>query len=110
MDFSTTFSAEYLRGQFVHMKMNKIQQVVEQIAGVALRSAQQGGLHTMVDFSSVDSYIRQSGIYKITIEDIVEGLRLKCPGCKVQYEELWEPSPRNPNQMDKKAGITIDWS
>jgi hypothetical protein len=110
MEFKTTFSREYLQGVFTRVKTDHVKRAVEGYAGVVQRTAQQGGLRATVDFSTLNEIIKQYAIYKITVEDIVEGLRLKCPGCKVEYEEKWEPSPLNPNQMDKKSGITIDWS
>lgn len=110
MDFTTTFSAEYLRGVFTSTRMKCLENIVNQLAQTVVQYASKGETSAMISSAIVDMHSRNSNDYKISTEDIVEGLRLKCPGCKVQYEEVWEPSPRNPNQMYKKSGITIDWS
>ena len=54
----------------------------------------------------------------IPIADLVEGFKLKFPGCTITYTEDWvlqEQSPHNRQQIAEKTkvlktGILIDWS
>lgn len=112
MEFKQTFNREFLRTAYERaLEQQRIQAItrwVEQASPHVLQSATLGKTQYTVDVHD------RSGIhpsnYIPTPEELVEGFRLKFPDCKVEYEETWEASPRNPNQMNKKSGIIIDWS
>jgi hypothetical protein len=40
--------------------------------------------------------------------DVVEALKVKCPGCVVSYQENWVQSPQ-PNTQQLKRDIYISW-
>lgn len=111
MEFKETFSREYLRNMnAVYMEKIRISAItdcVTQTVGGVTGAAQQGKLQYMFDPHSVLSVGRR---YTPTMDEFLDGLRLKFPGCRIEYEEKWEASPKNPNQMNKKTGIVIDWS
>lgn len=80
---------------------------VENHSRLALMAAQQGKTQFMIETHPAGFRV---GEYTATRDDLLEGYRAKFPDCRVEYGETWEPSPRNPNQMNKKSGILIDWS
>lgn len=50
----------------------------------------------------------------VTMSELVEAVRAKFPGCKVEYTEDWVDYPRadlsQPPTRIRRAGIKIDWS
>ena len=109
MDFKQVFSREYLQTERArHLESLRVQVVTNHINNHCqhvIMSARDGKTQHIVDTNS-----HGMGNYNPTINDLLEGYRMKFPGCKVEYGETWEQCPRNPNQMNKKSGIIIDWS
>lgn len=104
-----TYSREFLQAERCRfreeIRQKAIQQFVRQTEMLVVGAAREGKTQYTMDTTTLPS-----GNYVLTTDDLVEGYRAKFPGCKVEYGETWEPSPRNPNQMNKKSGIVIDWS
>lgn len=46
--------------------------------------------------------------YEVTPDDLVEGLRVKFPDCKVEFSEEWVDV--RPGVREHRKGIKIDWS
>jgi hypothetical protein len=111
MEFKDTFSREFLQNEQTRFKellrIQSVTQHVNQHSGMVVGAARDGKTQYTVEMSS--SGVR-CGNYVPTVDDLLEGYRLKFPDCRVEYGETWEPLPRNPNQMVKKSGIIIDWS
>jgi hypothetical protein len=111
MEFKETFSREALqcaRQQYlVAIRLEAIKRHVEQTFRLVLIAAQQGKTQFTIE-TQPDGF--RVGDYTATPDDLLEGYRAKFPDCRVEYGETWEPSARNPNQMNKKSGIIIDWS
>lgn len=111
MEFKETFSREFLQNEQARFReAQRVQAVtthVNQYSGLIVGAAREGKTHYTLDMTSGGF---RYGNYELTTDDLLQGYRAKFPGCKVEYGETWEPSPKNPNQMNKKAGIVIDWS
>lgn len=112
MEFKQTFNREYLRTAHARaleqQRIQAITQWVEQSTGQIVHAANTGKTQYTIEYP-IRSGIQTSN-YMPTPEDLIDAFRLKFPDCRVEYGETWEPSPRNPNQMNKKSGIIIDWS
>lgn len=112
MDFKQTFNREYLRTAYERaleqQRIETITRWVEQVSRQVLHSASIGKTQYTVEVRDRSGI--QTSEYIPTNEELVEAFRIKFPDCKVEYGETWEPAPRNPNQMNKKSGIIIDWS
>lgn len=94
-----------------HLERQRIAAItnwVNQVSGPIYAAAQNGQTKYVIDTIATNGVLSHQ--YKPTTEELVEALKLKCPGCSVEFSETWEPSPRNPNQMNKKSGIIIDWT
>lgn len=105
-------SREYLQGErsryLASVRDEQVRQHINQHVGLILGAAREG--KTQYTVNTVDCGVRVHSAYTLTMEDLIEGYSAKFPGCKVEYGETWEASPKNPNQMNKKSGIVIDWS
>lgn len=112
MEFTQTFNREFLRTAYERaLEQQRIQTItrwVEQASPLVLQSATLGKTQYTVEVR--DTRGLQTSNYIPTPEELVEAFRLKFPDCRVEYGETWESSPKNPNQMNKKSGIIIDWS
>lgn len=111
MEFKETFSRTMMqsaRQQYLAViRREAITRHVENYSRFALVAAQQGKTQFTIE-TQPDGF--RVGDYTATPDDLLEGYRAKFPDCRVEYGETWEPSARNPNQMNKKSGIIIDWS
>jgi len=105
-----TYSREFLqaeRSRFrEEIRQKAIQSHVNQNWQFVLGAAREGKTRYTIDINIGF----RVGDYSLTVDDLIEGYLAKFPGCKVEYGETWETSPKNPNQMNKKSGIVIDWS
>jgi len=105
-----TYSREFLQGEVKRVKNLAITRLVNDLSQNILERARLTYAQKYtIELTKIQQRIPQNES-KPTIEEIVEGFRLKFPGCKVELEEIWEPCLLNHNQMNKKAGITVDWS
>ena len=108
-----TFSREYLqteRARYLKSVRDElIRNHIGQHTGLILGAARDGRIQQTVSIVELELRVHHSQ-YTLTIDDLLEGYRAKFPDCKVEYGETWEASPKNPNQMNKKSGIVIDWS
>ena len=106
-----TYSREFLqaeRSRFrEEIRQKAIHSHVYQNWQFVLGAAREGKTQYTVDTTTGNLLY---GNYTLTTDDLIEGYSAKFPGCKVEYGETWEASSRNPNQMNKKSGIVIDWS
>lgn len=111
MEFKQVLSREYLQTERVrHLESLRVQAVmqhVNQYGQYVVMAAREGKTQYTID---TNPNAISCGNYIPTIDDLLEGYRTKFPDCKVEYGETWEQSPKNPNQMNKKSGIIIDWS
>lgn len=112
MEFKQTFNREFLRTAYERtLEQQRIQAItrcVEQVCGQVLQSANIGKTQHTIEMN--DRSAVQISPYIPSTQELIDAFRLKFPDCRVEYGETWEPSPRNPNQMNKKSGIIIDWS
>jgi hypothetical protein len=46
--------------------------------------------------------------YVVTPDDLIEGLRVKFPGCDISHSEEWIDV--RPGVREHRKGILIDWS
>ncbi len=110
METKETISRDYLRTEraryLENLRIAAMTKHVQRYAAVVLSAAREGKTKYTVDVPIVS----QDSEYKVTKDDIIEAYRAKFPDCRIEYGESWEPSPRNPNQLNKKTGIIIDWS
>lgn len=111
MEFSQTISREFLQNEQVRFKellrIQSVMQHVNKYSHMIVEKARDGKTQYTIE---VRNYRIQLDNCIVTVDDLLEGYRLKFPDCKVDYKETWEPCLRNPNQMNKKSGIIIDWS
>ena len=111
MEFKETFSREFLQSeQFRFKELLRVQSVtrhVNQYSAMVVGAAREGKMQYTIETHPGGFRV---GEYTATSDDLLEGYRAKFPDCRVEYGETWEPSHRNPNQMNKKSGIIIDWS
>ena len=112
MEFRQTFTREFLRTARARaLELERVQTItrwVEQASGQVLQCANLGKTQYTVEIRSTNGPTPSN--YVPTTQELVEAFRIKFPDCRVEYEETWEASPRNPNQMNKKNGIIVDWS
>lgn len=112
MEFKQTFNREFLRTAYERaleqQRIQAITQVVERTSGHVLQAANIGKTQYTIEMN--DRTAIQTSNYIPSTEELVDAFRLKFPDCRVEYGETWEASPKNPNQMNKKSGIVIDWS
>jgi hypothetical protein len=110
MEFQQTFSKQFLQGiptETLRLKrISAIKRCVESVGHHILAAAVSG--HTRYTVEVKDN-VTYDG-YKVTTADLIEGLTVKFPGCSIEVGESWDPDVRNPNQMNRKSGIIIDWS
>lgn len=114
MNFKQTFSREFMRGAYekhcTTTRLHSIQTFVQQVSGQIVQSATIGKTQHIIELRNERQTGWRDSQYIPTNEDLIEGLHLMFPDCTVEYREVWEPSPRNLDQMNKKSGIIIDWS
>lgn len=108
MEFKETISRDYLRSErtryLAKIRMEAVITHVQQHSHLILCAAREGKTQYVVGIPS------QHGEHRLTLDDLLDGYRAKFPDCNVENGESWEASPRNPNQLNKKTGIIIDWS
>ena len=105
-----TFSKQFLQGipaETLRVKrISAIKRCVESVVHHILEAAACG--HTRYTVEVKDN-VTYDG-YKVTSADLIEGLTTKFPGCSIEVGESWDADARNPNQMNRKSGIIVDWS
>ena len=114
MEFKQTFSREFLLSAYeknrTDTKIRAITDFIERTWRAVVIEAQRGKTQCLIEIRSDRKTGWNDDQYMPTNDDLIEGFRLKFPDCVVRYGETWESSSRNPNQMNKKSGIIIDWS
>jgi hypothetical protein len=114
MNFNQTFSREFMRGAYekrrTDTRLQSIRHSVEKMSSQIVQSATIGKLYHMVELRNERQTGWRDNQYIATNEDLIEGFRVLFPDCRVEYRELWETSRGNPNVMERKSGIIIDWS
>lgn len=107
MEFSATFSRADLRALPAKRRLEAIQLFIDHHLGVSVRSAAADG-KTNYLFEIPKKTTYRSAAYQVTPEDIVEGLKVKYPGCDVEFSEEWVET--RPGVREHRSGIKIDWS
>ena len=105
MDFgqSNTFSREQLLGLPSKTKRDNIMNLIDRtLQHQVINAAKAEKTSTLLNIAE---YIRD---WKMSVDDLVEGLQSKFPGCRVEYTEVWEEV--SPGTKQRKMGIMIDWS
>ena len=92
-------------------RMDNIRNVAQQYHHLIIRDASYGKTSYLVDYKPYDP---KCGVgqwpppFIPTKEDLIEGFKLKFPGCRVEYTEIWQETKPGVKQL--KTGILIDWS
>jgi hypothetical protein len=117
--FATTTSREELLELPLKLKLSMLQQIAENQSG-AIRGVARTGQTSYVwemDDAKFPQYLMQMNYREcppITLSEVVDALRARFPGCKVERVEEWVDVPsRNVGQPPTrvlKSGIKIDWS
>lgn len=112
MQFQRTISRADLQAIPAKRRLEAIQTYIEnyQIYQAVCNAAATGKtsyLYAILANSS-PAVIRPGGGYEVTPDDIVEGLRVKFPGCDVVHSEEWVDV--RPGVREHRKGILIDWS
>jgi hypothetical protein len=109
-----TFSREQLQELPEKHRISKILREVNFISKAIVEYATAGKKCYMVDVAQYTKPLTANRVnnelvgYTITVEDLIEGLKSKFPGCFVEYTEIWEDT--KPGVRQQKTGILIDWS
>jgi hypothetical protein len=112
MNFTITFSREELQELPEKHRLDAITRAVEQFHYAVISAAKAGKKNYLVDMKHMP--INQSGVrtfppeYIPTADDMIQGFKIKFPGCDVSYTEVWEET--KPGVKTQKKGILIDWS
>ena len=112
MNFTYTFSREYLQGLPEKRRLDSIKNLVDQYVVAITREAELGKTSYLVNYIANDPHKGCAKTYPPpyipTLEDMIEGFMIKFPGCKVGYTETWQET--RPGVKEQKKGILIDWS
>ena len=106
MDFgaSNTFSREHLLGLPEKTKRDNLMNLINNtLQYQVINAAKSEKTSTLLNISQ---YIKPPS--NLTVDDLVEGLQSKFPGCRVEYVNIWEEV--TPGTKHQKTGIMIDWS
>lgn len=116
--FQQTSSREELRGLPHKHKMASLQAIAEQHVQAIQGHATRGETSYLweMDEAKLPQFLVQRGCghLKLTLEEVMEALRARYPGCTVSLSEEWVDvptkfAPQAPMRT-LKSGIKIDWS
>jgi hypothetical protein len=120
LKFQQTTSREELLGLPMKRKMACLQNIVDQPNSAIQGHATQGDTSYLweMDEPKLEQFlVRQSmGQIKLTLQEVMEALRARYPGCKVELVEEWVDQigrgnfKGHPPTRVLKSGIKIDWS
>ena len=118
--FQQTTSREELRGLPLKQKMACLQSIAEQQSQAIQGHAVHGETSYLweMDDAKLAQYLVQRGMgqSKITLQEVMEALHARYPGCKVEVVEEWVDQigrgnfKGHPPTRVLKSGIKIDWS
>jgi hypothetical protein len=114
--FTTTTSREELLALPMKHKMSCLQSIADlrcqELQGHAIRG--ETSYLWEIDETKLAQYTTQRGLGRlgITIEEVLQALRARFPGCKVERAEDWVNVSTFTGQLTRvlKSGIKIDWS
>jgi hypothetical protein len=118
--FAQTTSREELLGLPLKQKLACLQNIAEQQSPAIQGHAACGETSYLweMDEPKLAQYLAQRGMgqSKITLQEVMEALRARYPGCKVELTEEWVDQiglgkfKGHPPTRILKSGIKIDWS
>jgi hypothetical protein len=116
--FATTTPREELLAKPMKQKIARLQTIADGQAHAVNTSAYNGQSYLWeMDEPKLAQYLQQTnnhGGLAITLEEVMEALRARFPGCKVDRSEEWTDVPNRhsgqPPTRVLKSGIKIDWS
>ncbi len=117
--FATTTSREELLGLHLKQKQSRLQQIAENQSTAIHGAARIGQTNYLweMDETKFAQYLVQMNYRDcppITLDEVMEALRARFPGCKVERAEEWVDVPNRhhgqPPTRALKSGIKIDWA
>jgi hypothetical protein len=110
MQFSTTFSRADLQAIPAKRRLDAIRSYIDHHVDQNVRLAATLGKTNYLFVIPKPSHMGQSHppAYVVTPDDIIDGLKVKFPGCDLEFSEEWVDV--RPGVREHRAGIRIDWS
>lgn len=121
MSFTSTYSREQLQGLKAEYRKQQLHSHIEQhISNAVLQAARQGKkeYHWVSPFPKKKNYLEVGANLGLVVlnqvdsyftnEELVEGLKEKFPGTRIEYQETWVDVRAGVKEQNK--GILIDWS
>jgi hypothetical protein len=118
--FPQTTSREELLGLPLKQKMTRLQAIADHLSRTVVPFASSGQTSYLweMDDARLPAYLAQTGGHvglPITLDEVVQAIRARFPGCKVELVEEWvdqvgRGNPRGVQTRILKSGIKIDWS
>jgi hypothetical protein len=110
MQFKQTMSRDELLAIPAKRRLEAIQSYVDNVVWGHVQNAAAAGKTSYLHVVPVNSNVCKTypPPYIVTPDDIVEGLRVKFPGCDVVHSEEWVDI--GPDAQVRRKGIKIDWS
>jgi regulatory protein YycI of two-component signal transduction system YycFG len=117
-NFGTTTSREELLAKPMKQKIARLQNIADGQAHAVNTAAYNGQSYLWeMDEPKLAQYLQQTnnhGGLSITLDEVMEALRARFPGCKVERAEEWVDVPNRhhaqPPTRTLKSGIKIDWA
>jgi hypothetical protein len=110
MQFSTTLSRADLQAIPAKRRLDTIRRYIDQHLGENVQAAAAAGKtsYLFVIPPTTAQCRSHPPAYVVTPDDIVEGLKVKFPDCRIEFSEEWVET--RPGVREHRAGILIDWS
>lgn len=108
MQFSTTLSRADLQAIPAKLRLETIRRYIDNHLGQNVQHASALGQTSYLFVIPPPERMRHANEYVVTPNDIVEGLKVKYPGCDVEFSEEWVET--RPGVREQRSGIRIDWS
>ncbi len=103
-----TYNRSYLQNLPERKKNEMIKTIIEGFSQDILDAAAKGKTFYLYDASKLDTKVIKGFIPKITVDDVVNGLKQKYADCDVIYQEIWIDI--TPTTRILRKDILIDWS
>ncbi len=109
MQFSVTFSRDDLQAIPAKRRLEAIRSHIDHTLSMTVQQVAATGktsyLYVIPSSSGIGGC---RSAYVVTPDDLIEGLRVKFPGCEISHSEEWIDV--RPGVREHRKGILIDWS
>jgi hypothetical protein len=110
MQFSVTFSRDDLQAIPAKRRLEAIRSHIDHTLSMTVQQVAAAGKTSYLYVIPSTSGMPKSypPAYVVTPDDLIEGLRVKFPGCDISHSEEWIDV--RPGVREHRKGILIDWS